>query len=64
MELAQWLGKRILKSVGGYSTEFKAQDGHEIWLNICNRYNVANLNTPLFYYRKHDFSITQNKNLT
>ena len=51
--------KRILKSIGGYSTEFKAQDGHEIWLNICNRYKVSNINTPLFYYRRHNQSITQ-----
>ena len=55
--------KRILKSIGGYSTEFKAQDGHEIWLNICNRYKVSNINTPLFYYRRHNLSITQDDSL-
>jgi len=53
--------KRVLKAVGGYSREYNAQDGHEIWLNICNRYRVGNITTPLFFYRQHGASLTQNQ---
>lgn len=51
--------KRVLRAVGGYSTEYKAQDGHEIWLKILHRYKVANVSTPLFFYRQHAHSLTQ-----
>ncbi|MEQ8667404.1 MAG: glycosyltransferase [Rhodospirillales bacterium] len=52
--------KRILKAVGGYSTDHRAQDGYDLWFNIINRYRVANISTPLFYYRQHRASLTQN----
>ena len=45
--------KRVLKSVGGYDESHNAQDGHEIWLKVLHRYQVANVSTPLFYYRQH-----------
>lgn len=51
--------KRVLKSVGGYSTDYRAQDGHQIWLKILNRYQVANVSTSLFYYRQHSVSMTR-----
>jgi CMP-N-acetylneuraminic acid synthetase len=53
--------RRVLKSVGGYSGEHMAQDGHEIWLKILNRYQVANVDTPLFFYRQHGLSLTADK---
>lgn len=53
--------RRILKSVGGYSGQHKAQDGHQIWLKILNRYQVANVATPLFFYRQHGASLTTDK---
>lgn len=51
--------KRAMKSVGGYSLDHRAQDGHEIWLNMLNRFQVGNIATPLFFYRQHDTSLTR-----
>jgi len=48
--------KRVLKSVGGYSERYDAQDGYELWLKVLHRYQVANVSTPLFCYRQHSAS--------
>jgi glycosyltransferase involved in cell wall biosynthesis/CMP-N-acetylneuraminic acid synthetase len=53
--------KRVLKAVGGYSSDFTAQDGHQIWLKILHRYKVANVSTPLFSYRQHPSSLSRNQ---
>lgn len=50
--------KRVLKAVGGYDPQFSAQDGHEIWLKALHRFRVGNVQTPLFYYRKHETSMS------
>lgn len=50
--------KRVLKAVGGYDTRFAAQDGHELWLRMLHRFKVANVQTPLFYYRQHQNSMS------
>lgn len=48
-----------LKAVGGYDPAHDAQDGHELWLKILNRYRVANVTAPLFYYRQHSASLSR-----
>ncbi len=53
--------KSILQSVGGYDQSFSIQDGYDLWLNIMDKYPVKNVNLPLFYYRQHDKSITNNE---
>lgn len=53
--------RRIIKSVGGYDLSHDSQDGHELWLKIINRYEVANVETPLFYYRQHGSSMSRNE---
>lgn len=50
--------KRVLKAVGGYDETLSGQDGHDLWLKVVNRYRVANVSTPLFYYRLHDDSLS------
>lgn len=50
---------RVLKSVGGYDTHHDAQDGHELWLKVLHRYKVANVSTPLFFYRQHSESLSK-----
>jgi len=47
-----------LKEVGGYKTEFKAQDGYYIWNKILSKYKCDNVNLPLFYYRRHEVNLT------
>lgn len=55
--------KRVLKSIGGYDENLKAQDGYDIWLRIVGRYPVANVSTPLFFYRQHGSSLSRDQNL-
>ena len=50
---------RLLKSIGGYSEEFKAQDGWELWYKILQNAESAKLVAPLFYYRKHAKSLSR-----
>ena len=44
--------------VGGHNLDLECQDGVDIWLSIIDRYKVLNFKKPLFYYRRHDKSIT------
>lgn len=50
--------KRVLKAVGGYDTGFDSQDGHELWMKALHRFRPGNVQTPLFYYRKHADSMS------
>jgi glycosyltransferase involved in cell wall biosynthesis len=53
--------KRILKSVGGYDEKYDRQDCYDLWLKVINRFPVANVTTPLFYYRQHKESLTRDE---
>lgn len=50
--------KRVLKVIGGYDENHNAQDGYELWLKVLDHYPVANVETPLFYYRQHPTSLS------
>lgn len=50
--------RSVIRLIGGYSPEFDKQDGYELWLKIIQTHKVANINTPLFYYRKHGDSMS------
>ena len=49
----------ILKKIGGYDEKFMCQDGYYIWMRLL-KYDVKNINKPLFYYRKHGKNLTSN----
>jgi CMP-N-acetylneuraminic acid synthetase len=51
-----------LKSIGGYDEKYDAQDGYELWLKVIDRHDVANITTPLFFYRQHTRSMTTDEN--
>jgi glycosyltransferase involved in cell wall biosynthesis/CMP-N-acetylneuraminic acid synthetase len=53
--------KRVLKTVGGYSEDYTAQDGQELWLKVVHRFPVANVSTPLFFYRQHADSLSHDR---
>lgn len=53
----------VLLRLGGYSEDFKCQDCYDIWLKIMPGHKVININLPLFYYRKHQKSLTQNEQM-
>ncbi len=48
-----------LKEVGGYDEQFTCHDGVDLWLKLIGRYNVKNVNLPLFFYRQHEKSLTK-----
>lgn len=50
---------RVLKSVGGYDESNHCQDGYELWLKVLGRYRVGNVPTPLFFYRQHSGSLSE-----
>jgi len=49
-----------LRDVNGYSENIDCQDGYDIWLKFLNRFKVDNINLPLFYYRRHGNSLSDN----
>ena len=51
----------VLREINGYDERYDRQDGYEIWTKIANKYDVTNLNIPLFYYRQHPKSLTKNQ---
>lgn len=53
--------RRVLKSVGGYDTQHDSQDGHELWIKVLHRHGVANVSTPLFFYRQHGSSMSRDE---
>lgn len=50
---------RVLKAVGGYSEDVNAQDGWELWYKLLHRTQVASIDTPVFYYRQHEQSLSR-----
>jgi glycosyltransferase involved in cell wall biosynthesis len=50
-----------LRKLGGYNEAFSCQDGYELWLKYVLNSKVSNINKPLFYYRQHKMSLTQDE---
>ena len=50
----------VLMQIGGYSEKYRRQDGYDIWLKIIQQFKPMSLDLPLFYYRQHGKSITDN----
>jgi CMP-N-acetylneuraminic acid synthetase len=48
----------IVRSLGGYREDLRAQDGFDLWTRLAARYKVANVSIPLFYYRQHGDNLT------
>lgn len=55
------LRKECLEGLGGYDESFKCQDGYDLWIRFIGKYEVRNINLPLFYYRQHPKSLTKNE---
>jgi len=51
----------FLKKIGGYNESFTCQDGYDLWLKFITHFTVSNINTPLFYYRRHGQNLTTNE---
>ena len=50
----------FLRSIGGYDESFKCQDGYFLWINFLSKFKTKNIETPLFYYRRHNTNLTNN----
>lgn len=50
----------FLRSIGGYDESFTCQDGYFLWVNFFSKFKVKNIETPLFYYRRHGTNLTNN----
>lgn len=50
----------VLREIGGYRSDLKAQDGFDLWSKIIDRYKSSNVNLLLFYYRQHGSNLTGN----
>lgn len=50
--------KKVICEIGGYREDLGAQDGFDIWSRIAQNYKYANINLPLFYYRRHNDNLT------
>lgn len=48
----------ILRRIGGYREDLKAQDGLDLWTKLQKEYVIKNVNLPLFYYRRHNTNLT------
>jgi len=49
----------VLREVGGYREDLGAQDGLDLWTKVTARHKCANVNLPLFYYRRHGTNLTR-----
>ena len=60
-EIISEINKKIFNKIGGYNTKFDRQDGYYLWLVfLLNKYRVSHCNKPLFFYRKHNKSLSKN----
>jgi len=50
----------VLRDLGGYREDLGAQDGLDLWTKLASRHKCANVNLPLFYYRRHGTNLTSN----
>ena len=50
--------KSCLVELGGYNENILRQDGYDLWIRLIQKYQVYNVNLPLFYYRRHNGSMS------
>ena len=49
-----------LRSIGGYNEKYSCQDGTIVWKKFHEE-NIAYIDKPLFFYRRHDSNMTLQK---
>jgi CMP-N-acetylneuraminic acid synthetase len=54
---------KSLKNLGGYREDLKGQDGLDVWIKENKKERFKNVPLPLFYYRKHNQSLSNSKSL-
>lgn len=51
----------FLKALNGYDEAFTCQDGYELWVKFITFHKVTNISKPLFFYRQHNESLSNNQ---
>ncbi|OGW75334.1 MAG: hypothetical protein A2Z72_08370 [Omnitrophica bacterium RBG_13_46_9] len=51
--------KKVLQKLGGYREDLGAHDGFDLWTRVLRQHKCANVNIPLFYYRRHGRNLTE-----
>lgn len=52
----------VIREVGGFNTELRASQDHELWLKIAKKYKIGFCDTPLVNYFYSQSAISRNKN--
>jgi len=47
--------------IGGYNEELRYQEDYDFWIRFIDIFAVYNVNLPLYYYRQHELSMSENK---
>ena len=55
--------KDLLIGIGLYDKSFKAREEEDLRLRFLKKYDMYNINLPLYRYRKHSNNLTNNKKL-
>ena len=55
--------KERLEAVGMYDEKFKCHEDQDLRIRFTKDYKIANLNLPLYRYRKHNNNMTNDKEL-
>jgi len=50
--------REVLLQMGGYREDLGAQDGFDVWVRMLGQHKCANVNIPLFFYRRHSSNLT------
>ena len=53
--------RSCLLDLDGYDESFRCQDGYDLWIRFIERFEVKNVNLPLFFYRQHGASLTKDE---
>lgn len=53
--------RSCLLDLDGYDESFNCQDGYDLWIRFIEKFEVQNVNLPLFYYRQHGASLTKDE---
>jgi CMP-N-acetylneuraminic acid synthetase len=53
--------RQCLLDLDGYDESLRCQDGYDLWIRFIEKFEVRNVNLPLFYYRQHNASLTRNE---
>ncbi len=52
--------KACWAELSGYNSELHHQEDFDYWIRFVNRFNVACINLPLYYYRRHGITMSSN----